>query len=392
MDLSELVYIDETGYHYVDYPTFLEWRQQQYRAIYGADTYLEADSEDGQLLAVQAKSDYDTAALGAAIYNSFSPVTAQGIGLSRNVKINGLNRLEPSYSTVTVTVVGQEDTPIVNGIAQDILGQKWNLPASVTIPNTGTIDVLATAQEIGFVSAEANTITTIFTPTLGWQTVNNVAAATPGAPVETDANLRVRQSVSTANPSLTVFDGTNGAVKNIPGVTKEKGYENDTDVTDANGIPEHSICCVVAGGDDTAIAQAIQVHKTPGTGTYGDTTVEVFDAHGMPLEISFQRAVTATIKVEITISVTDGWSNDYITLIQESVAAAINAGEIGDTILYTKLFAPAYLVGTPAGQTYDIATLEIGKNLDPVAAANIDLDFDENPVCDPTTDVTVNVT
>lgn len=391
MELNDLVYIDSTGYHYADYPSFLQWRVEQYQAIYGADVYIDPDSQDGQLLAIQAKADYDTAAKGLAVYNSFSPLTGQGTGLSRLVKINGITRQEPSFSTVTLTIVGTAGTVIANGIAQDTLTQQWLLPVSVTIPDAGTINVTATAAVVGFITAEMNTVTTIFTPTRGWQTVNNAAAATPGAPVETDAALRIRQSQSTADPSLTVFDGTIGGVANVTGVTKVRGYENDSDSTDANGLPEHSICVVVVGGADQDIGDEIMIHKTPGTDTYGDQDVDVTDAHGMPLVIHFQRAVTATIQVTVTGGADIGWSSDFVPLIQAAVAAVINAGQIGDTILLTKLFAPAYLNGTAPGQTYDIATITIGIDSGMESAANIELDFDQNPVCDPDTDVTVNI-
>lgn len=391
MELSDLVYIDDTGYHFSDYPAFLAWRQGQYRDIYGADVYLEADSQDGQLVAIQAKADYDTAALGAAVYNSFSPSTGQGVGLSRTVKINGISRQIPSFSTVTLTIVGTAGTVITNGIAQDTLGQKWDLPATVTIPGGGTVDVVATAETVGALNAGASTVTTIFTPTRGWQTVNNVAAATPGAAVETDAALRVRQGVSTANPSLTVFDGTVGAVLNVTGVTKARGYENDTDSTDGNSIPSHSICVVVVGGVTADICQAIQVHKTPGTGTYGDTSATVYDDHGMPLLIKFQRAVTATIGVTVNVAAGTGWSTDYVALIEAAVAAAVNAGLIGNTVFFTSLFVPAYLVGTPAAGTFSVTSILIGKNGGGRSAANISLLFDEDPVCDSSTDVTVNV-
>lgn len=392
MTLSDLVFIDSTGYHFSDYQAFLAWRQQQYRDIYGADVYLEADSQDGQLLAVQAKSDYDTAALGNTIYNSFSPVSAQGTGLSRNVKINGLSRKSPSFSTAPLIVVGEAGTIITNGIAIDTLSQKWILPVLFTIPFGGTIIMTATAELIGFVTADVNTINSIFTPTRGWQTVNNAFAATPGDPVESDAELRIRQAQSVADPSLTVFEGTIGGVENLTGVTKVKGYENDTGIVDANGIPAHSICVVVAGGTDADIANEINLHKTPGTGTFGDVTVTVYDNHGMPLDIKFQRAVTATIHVVITLAAGVGWSNDFETLIQTAVAIVINAGRIGDPVLYTKLFSPAYLNGAPEGQTYTIATIEIAKNAGTPMSADIPLNFDENPVCDPLTDITFVVT
>lgn len=387
--IAELVYIDATGYHYADYPAFLAWITAQYQSIYGDDVYLEADSMDGQFLAIVAQAFYDTAVLGASVYNSFSPLTAQGVGLSRVVKINGLTRNIPSYSTAVLTIVGINGTVITNGVAQDSLGQLWNLPTTVTIPGGGTIAVTATSQVIGFITAASNSITKIYTPTQGWQTVNNDAAATPGAPVEADSGLRQRDEVSTANPSLTVFEGTLGAVANVSGVTKvSDGYENDTGSTDANGIPAHTISVVVAGGANADVAQAIQVHKTPGTGTAGDTTVLVYDSHGVPINIKFQRAVTATIGVQISLTKGVGWTDDYLPLIKDAVAAVINAGGIGKTVLYTKLFAPSYLPA-PAGLTYDVTDLQIQIDSGGFAAANIDLDYDQNPVCDPLVDVVI---
>ncbi len=391
MTLADLVYIDTTGYHFADYPTIRSWLVEQYQGIYGADVYLQPDSQDGQFISILAQSLYDTAALGASVYNSFSPVTAQGVGLSRNVKINGLERQVPSKSTAELVIIGVAGTSIVDGVAQDTLQQKWDIPSPTTIPDAGTITVTGTAQEEGAIAAEANTITTIFTPTLGWQTVNNPAIATPGAPVETDAELRVRQVGSTANPSLTVVDGTAGAILNSEGVQKQRTYENDDDDPDGNGIPGHSICSVVVGGNDTDVCQVIALHKTPGAGTFGDTTVLVYDAHGMPLNISFQRAVTASVQCTVTLAAGVGWSADYEDLIKAAVAAFINAGRIGEDVLYTKMFGVAYLPGAP-GLTYDIATITLGKNSAGESAANVSLDFDENPVCDPDTDVTVIVT
>jgi uncharacterized phage protein gp47/JayE len=395
MDINDLVYIDATGYHYSDYPTFLQWLTEAYQGIYGADVYLGADSQDGQFLAILAKAFYDTAALGASVYNSFSPLTAQGTGLSRIVKINGISRHSPSYSTVTVTITGQADTVITNGIATDVLNQKWLLPTTVTIPFAGTIDVTATAEQIGFVTAEANTITNIFTPTRGWQTVNNSGAATPGDAVESDAELRIRQSQSTALPAQTVFDATLGAVANLTGVTKVQGYENFTDITDANGLDPHSICVVTVGGDGTEIAQAILDHKTPGTDPVGNAgPEEVFDARGIPYEIAYSEADTATIQVDVAGVAGPGYSSDYEPLIKAAVAAAINALPIGAQIFYTTLFVPAYLIGTPAYGTFSITSIEIGIDGGGTSAANIDLDTGidaQNPVCDPDTDVTVTI-
>lgn len=401
MDITELAYIDSTGYHFADYPSFLQWRKDQYKAIYGDDVYLEADSQDGQLLAVQAKADYQTAARGAANYNSYSPLTAQGVGLSRQVKINGLRRNTPSFSTVVLTIVGTAGTVITDGIAADVLSQQWLLPSTVLIPFSGTIDVTAVAVNIGFVIAEASTVTTIFTPTLGWQTVNNVDAATPGAPVEQDPALRIRQSISTSIPAQTVFDSAIGRVGNVTGVSKVRGWENFTGTTDSVSLPAHSINITVVGGDSTDIANAIVSGKTPGTNPVGNTgPILVYDPKGMPLNIYFGRAITASIQVTVDVTAGAGWSSDYVPLIQQAVAAAINALPIGSSILYTTLFLPAYLQNTPAYGTFTITDITVGKNGGGQSHTLIVLNQGlqgsgaQNPVCDgdPGQDVTVTVT
>ena len=398
--VTALVWIDSAGYHYADYPTFLAALTAQYQAIYGSDVYLEPDSQDGQFLAILAQGFYDTAALGASVYNSFSPSTAQGAGLARLVKINGLTKLVPSYSTVTVTIGGTAGTVITNGVAQDTLGQFWNLPASVTIPSGGSIDVTATSAAIGAVFADTATITTIYTPTYGWQTVTNAGAATPGAAVESDAALRIRQSNSTSLPAQTVVDATYAAIANVAGVTKVRADENFTNVTDAVDVPAHAVCFTAVGGTAQNICNAIVAQKTPGTNPVGNTGPTLcYDAAGMPLNIYYSVAVTAEIQVQVWVTPGTGWTLDYVPLIQEAVAAYVNALPIGAEIIYGSLFVPALLLGTPAAGTYAVTDIQIGINSGGVSHTAIQLDRGlqnagaQNPVCNPASmgDVTVTV-
>ena len=184
-----LAYIDDTGIHLPDYPTVLDHVKGIMHDIYGDDLYIEADSQDGQLCAAFASMMHDTYALCGDVYNAFSPSTAQGAGLSSVVKINGIRRKTASYSTVDLRIVGQVGTIVTGGKAEDVAGQKWLLPARVVIPAEGEITVTATAEVMGDIRAAAGEITKIATPTRGWQTVNNPAAATAGAPVEKDSEL-----------------------------------------------------------------------------------------------------------------------------------------------------------------------------------------------------------
>lgn len=236
-----------------------------------------------------------------SVYNAFSPSTAQGTGLSSVVKINGILRALPSYSSVDLRLIGQAGTTIINGNASDENNQQWNLAETVVIPPSGEITVTATADAIGAVPAQAGSIANMGTPTRGWQSVTNPLAAVEGAPIESDADLRRRQSVSTALPSLTVLDGMIGAVASLNGVTRYKAYENDTSLTNEHGIPSHRASLVVEGGDAQAIGDAIIAKKTPGTGTYGTIQVSAVDAFCITHLISFFRPtiVPATVTMQV---------------------------------------------------------------------------------------------
>lgn len=391
MGFETLIYEDETGLHTPDYPTTLEYYQNGTKAVFGNDIYLDADSKDGQYLAIFALTAFDLCQIAQTVYNAFSPLTAIGKALSTQVKLNGIEREKSTYSQVDLYIVGQVGTEIVNGVAIDTLNQKWNLPASVVIPSSGDITVTAISAIVGNVSAAPGTVTGIYIPTPGWQTVTNPDAAVAGAPVESDAQLRIRQTESVAQPALTVFESTVGLVASVTGVTRYRGYENDTNSTDGNGIPAHTISIVAEGGDSTAIAQAIWEKKTPGTGTYGTTSVTIYDRYGTPDLIKFYRPTTATIGVNITIEALPGFLLTTTDLIKTAVAEYLNSLTIGDDVYISRLYTPANLFGTPEGDTYDITILEINKDGGSFAAANIDLTFIEVAMCDPDTDITVTV-
>ncbi|CAD5276562.1 Bacteriophage protein [Bosea sp. 62] len=369
--------IDENGIHKPDYEEARAYFVEAFQGIFGQDIYVDPDSQDGQHLAILSSAVNDANAMAVEVYNSFSPSSGRGAGLSSIVKINGIKRRVASFSTVDLLITGQAGTTITDGVATDGNGNRWALPASVTIPPDGDIVVTATSKALGAVTAAANTITTIGTPTRGWQDVTNPAVATPGAPVENDAQLRIRQSVSTAIPSLTVFEGTMGAVASILGVSRYRGYENDSDATDSDGIPGHTISIVVDGGDAQAIGEAIAAKKAPGTGTFGTTSVDVIDEYGVTRAIKFFRPTSVGIKAEITLTPRQGYSAVIEAQIKQTVVDYINAIRIGDDVVRSKLYLPANLFGGTGSQSFDIGNLQIAKLADPLGTADIAIAFNQ---------------
>lgn len=375
--------VTASGISAPDYQTILNTLTGYFQQIYGDDVYLEPDSKDGQMLAIYALGIHDANNTAIAVYNSFSPATAQGRGLASNVKINGIAVTPASRSTADVRIVGQVGTLITNGTVRDSNGITWSLPASVVIGIDGAVTVTATCQIDGAVVAPAGSITEIGTPTRGWQSVTNPAAATAGRKVETDAELRQRQAKSVAIPSLTVLDGIMGAVATLDGVERYRGYENDTSVEDANGLPPHSISLVVAGGDAAAIAKTIATKKTPGGGTYGTTTISVTDKYGIVHPISFFRPTSVDIFARVEIKALQGYTSAVGEEIRTAVAAYINEIEIGDPVYLTRLFLPANLNGSADSATFDITDLQIGTSPGSLAPANVVIGFNAVAACAP---------
>ena len=363
--------IDANGISSPPFSDVLSYLKTGYRSIFGADTYLESDSQDGQFLGIVAAAINDTNAATTAAYNSFSPSTAQGNGLSRIVKINGLARNIATSSTVNVTIGGTVGTTIENGIVADAEGNQWGLPATVIIPASGVITVTATASKVGATTAAIGTITKIQTPVYGWQTVINPSAASPGAPVQSDAALRVQQGNSTASPSVTILGGMLGAIQDLNGVTDAKVFENDTGTTDANGIPSHSISAVVLGGAALDIAKVIADRKAPGAYTYGTTVQSVVNDIGTSDTIRFFVPSEVQILVGVTIQALDGYTSLFSAQIKQAIADYINALSIGQLVSIARLYLPAQLSGGAGSSTFELISLQISAY--PNALGNVDV-------------------
>ncbi|HBT5950283.1 TPA: hypothetical protein MCB89_004030 [Klebsiella pneumoniae] len=366
-----------------DYQTVLDTITGYFQQIYGSDAYLEPDSKDGQMVALVALAIHDANNTAISVYRSFSPATALGDALTSNVKINGITRRAATNSTVDLLLTGTVGTTITNGSVRDTNSVIWNLPATVVIGTDGTVVATATCANSGAVAAVAGSVNGINTPTRGWASVTNPLAATVGIEAETDAELRVRQSQSVALASLTPFAAVDGAIANVEGVTRHKLFENDTETTDANGLPAHSISAIVEGGDATEIANTIRSTKGQGVSTYGTTAVIVTDKYGNPYTIRFSRPVDVPIYVSITIQALTGYSSEVGDEMKAAVAAYINSLAIGDSVLLSRVYSPANLGVVSGGNAryYDIMELLIGRTAEGVTAGNVVLAYDESASC-----------
>lgn len=356
--------------------------KRRFKEFYGADVNLDPDGADGQFLALWAKALHDSNNAVIAAYNSFSPATAIGNGLSSVVKVNGITRHLPSRSYADLKVVGQAGTTILNGRALDVNEKRWKLPDEVVIPYDGEIVVTAEAEEEGLIVANPGEISRIATPILGWQSVTNPAAARVGANVETDTELRRRQQESVTLTARTVSDGLVAGIHALTGVQKVTVFENDSTVTDKNSIPAHSIYVIVDGGEAQEIAQVIAAKKSLGVGTYGEVSAVVTDSRAVDRTIRFGRPKDVPIFVKVKIKAKSGYLYSIGESIQQAVADYIDGLEMGEAVNLIQLYCPATLHGTGYADTFQVEAVTLGKSSGSLSSADIALKINEQATCE----------
>lgn len=317
--------------------------QEAMQAIFGIEINVDADSIDGQALGIFAESISNLDQLAEDVYHSFNPQSATGLALSRIVQLNGIRRLAGAYSTVTLRCTGTVDVLIPAGslVKSAATSSVFETINDATVPIAGFVDVAARATAFGAIAAAIGTLTKIDTPIYGWLSVTNLAVAVLGSAEETDEALRLRRRASTLTPAQAVLDSIAGTLSNIVGVTQALVLENFTNVTDGNGLLPHSIYCVVNGGADQDIIDAIWRKKTVGADMKGAITGAALDTLGSPHTIKFSRPTAVPIYIKVTIDERVGLPTDATAQIKAALLAwFITNQTIGEELVQSRLFDP----------------------------------------------------
>ena len=348
--------------------------QAAMQAIFGPNINLDADSMDGQSLGIFAESQSNLDQLAEDVYHSFNPQSATGVALSRLVQLNGIRRIEGTYSTVDLLCVGQQGTVIPAGslVKSTSTNATFQTLADATIPAAGQISVAAQASAKGVFLAPAGTLTKIDTPIYGWQTATNTLDAVPGRDEETDEKLRLRRRKSTATTAVGIIDALRGYLNNLPSVLQAEVFENEGDTVNANGQPPHSIYCVVEGGANQDIFDAIWLKKGSGCTQVGTTVGTSYDSRGNPHTMKFSRPTSVNVYVTVNLHTRPGWPTDGAQRIKDALTAwAVANQSIGEEVIQSRLFDP---INSIPGHSID--SLYIGTAAGPNGTANIAVPFD----------------
>ena len=228
--------IDETGIVIDRFDEVKTALEADFRSTFNSNIKLTPDSVFGQIISIIAERVSDQNEQIELAANTHNPQSAPGVWLSQLVKLNGIDRNEAIFSTVSLDVTANSagtTIPVGFTVSDPSVGEKFAIDTQTVVAPNATVSVSATAVNAGFIEANAGTLTKIDNAVYGWASVTNPADASPGALEETDQELRIRRENASQGQSANV-QAIFTALKDLDGVDLLRVLENSSGTTDAN--------------------------------------------------------------------------------------------------------------------------------------------------------------
>lgn len=334
--MADYDYISETGVIVPDTAETLNTVRDEYRAAFGDDLDVSAETPQGVLITAETESRDAVARNNAELANQINPNQAGGVFLDALWALMGGARFTASPSLLRdVALTGIPGTLIPAGSIASVgsLGAEFELISAVTLDGGGQGAGTFQCTTLGPVSVSAGGLTNIVSAVLGWETVSNPVAAEEGRPEETDAAARRRRRLTLGLQGLSLPEAITSIIYDLTGVRSAAFRENTTNATitiEGVDLVAHSIYLCVDGGTDEDIALALLRKKTMGAGWNGTTTVTVVEANsGQSYDVKFSRPEAVTVYARATVT-TSGPYPDVAGAVRAAILAYANGDRPGE--------------------------------------------------------------
>jgi hypothetical protein len=294
----------------IEIPTvelLLEQIAEEQRANIDPTLDTSPESPEGQMNGIFASHMREAWEVIALLFN-LSPADAEDFMLDWISSLTGTFREGATRSTFrgvrSVSVNLEPGTSLPIGSEAHVLDKpdiRFRTTEEVENATASPADVLVEMESLDFgpIVANANTLTVIATPVLGWNSVTNPTDAEPGRLRESDAELRTKRERELRKPGTATVDAIAVDLESIEyeGETPVESaivFQNTTSVTDARGLPPRSIEALVFDGvdaslPDNVIAQALWNSKAGGIKTHGNSAGVALDRNGASHTMRFSR-------------------------------------------------------------------------------------------------------
>ena len=205
------------------------------------------------------------------------------------------------------------------------------------------------SEDYGAIPADQRIIRKLINPPDGIIDIYNPFPATLGQALESDAELRLRYQTGVYQLGAATTPSIDANIRqNIKGVKSVKLLVNETDATNGNGLPPHSIELIVDGGDNQEIFNEIHRVKAAGITSYGNTAGTVKSADGFLNPVNFSRPenIWVWLRVSYTTNPEESIPGDLAGQIIAAILAEGNAWLPGQDVIMQRLQAAPFKVTT----------------------------------------------
>lgn len=306
--MADYEFIAKTGVIVPDTSDLLADVQDEYREAFGADLVVSPDTPQGVLITAEVLARDAVARNNAALANQINPNLAGGVFLDAIWALTGGGRVRATFTLVEgVTLAGAAGAIIPAGslASVGVGGPVFELTGAVILDAGGDGVGTFQATESGPVGAPVGALDTIVSGVLGWETVTNPVAGSPGLAEESDIAARRRRRGTLALQSVALAESIISGLNTVEGVRSVLFRENVTDAIltiEGYDMEPHSVLAVVSGGTDADVAAMLLARKSCGAAWNGATDVDVMEpVSGQIYEVKFERPELVPIFVEITV-------------------------------------------------------------------------------------------
>jgi len=333
--VAEYVYLDPDGVIVVDTLDTLAEVQQEFKDAQG-DQDLTVDVGPLSVLINSIAESRDNVAKSAAqIANQFNPNVAGGVMLDAICAFSDTARDGAERTRVTCQVTGTPGVvlPLGSSAATNptITGDQYFFESEIDVAFDGSgnaeVDFLCTID--GAIIVPSASLTSIADGVIGWFTVTNSSAGTPGKLAQSDSSTRIARINELEGQGRSLSGAVTGSVYSVEGV-ESVGFYNNIDgspvVIDGATIPANRMYISVFGGSDADVGAALLGKVTGGSGfTASDMGTAVNETIEDPYslkdyDIEFGRPDTVEIEVQLTIKPNASFSNPE-TVAKDAVVA-----------------------------------------------------------------------
>lgn len=323
-------------------------------------------------------------------YYAFDPDNATGNTMVSLAALTGTNRRAPTQGIVSTTVNLDGGLTVLAGdlIAHEDAApdNRWENRDPITTPAGAAANYSAifVSQEFGSAATVgAGDLTEIAETYIGWNSITNATAATPGEDEESIEALRERRTTELASTGSATLKAVEADVSVVDEVLDVVGFEN-TSSTPTTTIPAHGIRIVIWDGStpaasDDAVAQAIHDSRSGGIPTGGSESGSATAYDGSTYTENFDRATEKEVEIECEI---DSASTVAAADVKQAILSAfgvVNTAltdsrkDIGADVIHARLqAAPFSVTGVD-----DVVSFEIRFSGGMLGAANLQVDVDE---------------